>query len=69
MSAESFCSPENYSVLIPYKDLEKLVDTAKFCEQVLLQNKQILQQNEALRGLFLDCLEEIRKVKAFVRDT
>lgn len=29
MDQEKFCCPENYSVLIPYQDLVKMVDMAK----------------------------------------
>lgn len=68
MPDENFCCPENYSVLIPYRDLVKIADMAKNYEVILAQNKRLQEQYTAIQGMFSECLLEIKKIKDYVRD-
>lgn len=69
MEKEKFCCPENYSVLIPYRDLLKIADMAKNYEQILAQNKRIEEQYAAMRGMFSEVLEICRETREYVKDT
>lgn len=68
MPDDNFCCPENYSVLIPYRDLVKIADMAKNYEVILAQNKRLQEQYTAIQGMFSECLLEIKKIRDFVRD-
>ena len=69
MSApEKFCSPENYHVLIPYSDLERMVEMAKEMEEMKKQLQHIDEQYTAIRGMFSECLEKIKDIRDFVQD-
>lgn len=69
MDQEKFCCPENYSVLIPYEDLVKMVDLAKKVEHIEDQYARLQEQYAAIRGMFSECLEKIKEIREFVRDT
>lgn len=66
MEDEKFCCVENYSVLIPYSDLEKMVDMAKKVEQIEEQYARLQEQYAAIRGMFSECLEKIKEIREFV---
>lgn len=69
MSApEKFCSPDNYHVLIPYSDLERMVEMAKEMEEMKKQLQHIDEQYTAIRGMFSECLEKIKDIRDFVQD-
>ena len=52
MPDDKFCCPENYSVLIPYEDLVKMVDMAKKVEHIEEQYARLQDQYVAIRGMF-----------------
>lgn len=66
MADDKFCSVENYSVLIPYEDLVKMVDLAKKVEQIELQYSRLQEQYAAIRGMFSECLDKITEIRNFV---
>lgn len=66
---EEFCCPENYSVLIPYRDLVKIAEMAKEVESIKLQHKRLEDQYAAIRGMFSECLDTIREIREFVKDS
>lgn len=65
---DKFCSPENYHVLIPYSDLERMVEMAKEMEEIKKQMQHIDEQYTAIRGMFSECLEKIKDIRDFVQD-
>lgn len=66
MADDKFCSVENYSVLIPYSDLEKMVNLAKKVEHIEAQYARLLDQYAAIRGMFSECLDKISEIRDFV---
>lgn len=66
MADEKFCCAENYSVLIPYSDLVKLVDVAKKVESIELQYSRLQEQYAAIRGMFSECLQVVKEIREFV---
>lgn len=65
---DKFCSPENYHVLIPYSDLERMVEMAREMEEMKKQMQHIDDQYAAIRGMFSECLEKIKDIRDFVQD-
>ena len=66
MADSEFCCVDNYSVLIPYKDLVKLVEIAKYVEVMEQRYKRMEEQYAAMRGMFSECLDMIREIREFV---
>ena len=69
MDDEKFCCVENYQVLIPYKDLVKMVEVAQKVEQIELQYSRLQEQYAAIRGMFSECLDKINEIRDFVGNT
>lgn len=69
MLSDSFCSVENYSVLIPYRDLIKIAEMAQKVEVIEAQYSRLQEQYTAIRGMFSECLETVREIRDFVKDT
>lgn len=69
MSDDKFCSVENYSVLIPYRDLIKIAEMAQKVELIEAQYARLQEQYTAIRGMFSECLDTVREIRDFVRDT
>ena len=63
MDDDKFCCVENYQVLIPYKDLVKMVEVAQKVEQIELQYSRLQEQYAAIRGMFSECLDKINATK------
>lgn len=66
MENEKFCRVDQYSVLIPYSDLVKMVDLANKVEQIELQYNRLQEQYAAIRGMFSECLDKIKEIRDFV---
>lgn len=66
MAEDQFCCVDNYSVLIPYKDLVKLVEVAKKVEVIEEQYARLQEQYTAIRGMFSECLDKISEIRDFV---
>lgn len=66
MPKEKFCCVDNYSVLIPYRDLEKLLETANkmqyFQERLHRTDEQLL----ALRVMYTEVLEKIAEIDRYL---
>lgn len=65
---ENLCCVENYSVLIPYRDLVKIAEMAQKVEVIESKYDRLLEQYTAIRGMFSECLDKIKEIQEFVRD-
>ena len=63
-----FCGVENYSVLIPYRDLVKIAEMAQKVVVIEAQYSRLQEQYTASRGMFAECLDKIKEIQDFVRD-
>ena len=63
---KDFCCVDNFSVLIPYRDLERLLETSNkmqyFQEELSRTNEQLL----ALRIMYTEALEKIAEINRFL---
>lgn len=62
MSDREFCCVGNFPVLIPYKDLEKVVEVAKNLERYERGLSQANKQLAALRSQYLELMEKVREM-------
>ena len=65
-SSSGFCSADNFSVLIPYKDLEALLKIAKNYDTLEKKVQRLEKQVEALRSMYLEALERIAEINRFL---
>lgn len=56
-------------VIIPYSEYEKVVNMAYELEEIKSQYARLQEQYTAIRGMFSECLETVREIRDFVRDT
>lgn len=63
---DHFCCVDDYKVLIPYRDLMKLVEVAKKVEVIEHEYVRLQEQYTAIRGMFSECLDLIREIREFV---
>lgn len=66
MNKDSFGCVENYSVIIPYKDLEMMVEMSKELEEIKKQYARLQDQYAAIRLMFSECLQKIKEIYDFV---
>lgn len=66
MSTVEFGCVENYSVIIPYKDLEQMVNMSKELVEIRAQYARLQDQYTAIRGMFSECLDAIAEIRDFV---
>ena len=60
------CEPQNMSVLIPYRDLEILMDYAKNYKKMEKDFEALQKRVTALHGLYADVLDQLNKVYQFL---
>ncbi len=66
MKKQDFCCVENYSVLIPYKDLEILVQSANKIAHI----EQLLKQSEmrcaAMQNMYSELLKKVAEINRYL---
>lgn len=59
---ENFCCVGDYSVLIPYKDLEKMVNLARKSDELVRRYQRLEKKVDALHNLYLETLEKVSEM-------
>ena len=65
-SSKGFCSADNFSVLIPYKDLEALLQCARKCDTLEKKIQRMEKQIDALRGMYTEALDRIADINRYL---
>lgn len=65
-SSKGFCSAENFSVLIPYKDLESLLKIARNYDTLEKKVQRMEKQLDALRVMYSEALERIAEINRYL---
>lgn len=70
MAKKDFCCVDNFSVLIPYKDLEKLLNIAQNYEETNRELKKAMsrldEQFTALKIQFSETLEKLQELEELI---
>lgn len=66
LTKQKFCCVDNYSVLIPYRDLEKMLETANNLEHFQAQLKRTNEQLAALRLMYTEVLEKVAEMDKYL---
>ena len=59
---DNFCSTENYSVLIPYKDLYALMESANKIGEISAQYTEMCVRYDAIQSMFREALDKIAEI-------
>ena len=65
-SSKGFCSPDNFSVLIPYKDLEALLKIVRNYDTLMNKVQRMEKQLEALRSMYSEALDRIAEISRYL---
>ena len=66
MKNDNFCAPQNISVLIPYKDLEKLIEFANKYEQMERLVKRMDERCARMQLLYSEILEKVAEMDRYL---
>ena len=62
MSQKEFCCVGDFPVLIPYRDLEKIVEVATNMDRYQRELRRTSEQLTALRRQYTELLEKVQKM-------
>lgn len=65
-ASPSFCGVGDFSVLIPYRDLESLLQTARNLGQLVDRMSRLEEQHESLTRMYFEALEKIAEINRFL---
>lgn len=60
---KDFGCVHNFSVMIPYRDLEKLVEIGNNYEQLLERFSRMEKQMDSLRSMYTEALDKIGEIR------
>lgn len=66
MKKESICNIEHYSVLIPYKDLEKMLQCTNRIEEIERFAKRIDERCASMQYLYSEILEKVAEMERYL---
>ena len=66
MKKENFCCVENFSVIIPYRELEKMLESANKISHIEALAKRMEERASAMQVLYSEMLEKIREIDRYL---
>lgn len=65
-SSSGFCSADNLSVIIPYKDFEALLKIARNYDGLATKVQRMEKQLDALRTMYTQALDRIAEINKYL---
>lgn len=65
-SSSGFCSADNLSIVIPYKDYEALVKVARNYDGLAAKVQRMEKQLDALRTMYAQALDRIAEINKYL---
>lgn len=65
-SSSGFCSADNLSIVIPYKDFEALVKVARNYDALVTKVQRLEKQVDALRSMYAQALDRIAEINKYL---
>lgn len=62
MKKKDFCCVDDFSVIIPYRELEKLLTSANKIEQIEALIRRMEERNAALQLMYSEILEKVSEI-------
>lgn len=66
MPKEEFCGVDDLKVIIPYREYERMVNSARKIERILAYAKQMERQYDALHMMYRECLNKLAEINKYL---
>lgn len=66
MKKSDFCCVDNFSVLIPYRELEKMLESANKIAHIEVLFKRIDERTAAMQAMYSEVLEKIEEFNRYL---
>ena len=66
MKNKDFCCVDNFSVIIPYRELEKMLQSANKIEHIEALVQRIDERNSAMQFMYSEVLEKVAEINHFL---
>lgn len=66
MSKKDFCSADNISVIIPYKQLENMLNIASSLDEMKRTVSIMQKQYDAMKCMYTEALDKIQEIRRMV---
>lgn len=66
MSKKDFCSADNISVIIPYKQLENMLNVASSLDEMKRTVSLMQKQYDAMKCMYIEALDKIQEIRRMV---
>lgn len=66
MKNKDYCCVDNFSVIIPYRELEKLLQSANKIEHIESLIDRIDERNSALQLMYSELLEKVAEIDRYL---
>lgn len=63
VNMRNFCCVDDFPILIPYKDLENLLQLARNLDSIQLRIERTEEQLEAVRSMYTEALDKIAEIR------
>lgn len=65
-SSRGFCAVDNYSVMVPYKDLEAMLKVVRNYDDLAVKVQRLEKQLDALRAMYNEALDRIAIINKYL---
>lgn len=66
MKKKDFCCVDDFSVIIPYRELEKLLECANKIDHIEQLAARVNEQCTAMRNLYSEILEKVSEIDRYL---
>ena len=66
MTKKDFCCADNFSVIIPYRDLEKMLESTNKIEHIEKLFRRMDERMAAIQLMYSDLLEKVAEIDRYL---
>ena len=66
MKKQNFCCVDNFSVIIPYRELEKMLECSNKIEHIEAMFERIEDRTSAMQLLYSEILEKVAEIDRYL---
>ena len=66
MKNKSFCCVDDFSVIIPYRELEKILESANKIEHIEALIQRMDERNAALQLMYSELLQKVAEIDRYL---
>ena len=66
MKKDNFCCVDNFSVIIPYRELEKMLEVSNKIAHIEQLVKRMEERNSAMQLMYSEMLEKVAEIDRYL---